>query len=228
MNLFLVGIFIGTIVVLTGLGFWIAFFIKNKSMNKMIKKIGETAEISINRDIKVWAKYTNNKFIPSSLFKYDENKVFEVDSILITDKALIVIEIKSIKGGIEGISSEIKWEKVLGDNRHYITNPVIQNDKHIEHIIKMTKIKVPTISLIIYSNRAKYLEIKNIPSHVVIIRQADLFDTLDEINSSLPSVVNEDAIKSIFKNIKLFKTIKKDNINLHKKITNQKGRKKWK
>jgi hypothetical protein len=36
------------------------------------------------------------------MFKYDKNKIFEVDGILITARALIVIEVKNINGIIEG------------------------------------------------------------------------------------------------------------------------------
>ncbi|NQZ66207.1 MAG: NERD domain-containing protein [Mycoplasmatales bacterium] len=196
-------------------------------MHKMIRKIGESAEISINNDIKVWAKHTKNKFIPSAIFKYGHDKVFEVDSIIITDRALIVVEVKSIKGGIEGDATKLQWEKVLGDKRFLIINPIIQNDKHIKHIVKMTNSRIPTISLIVYSNRANYLKINNVPPHALVIKHADIFDTLDEINKLLNPVLTDMDIRKIYANIKSFKAVKKADIKLHKSITNQKGRKKW-
>ena len=220
------GIVIGSIVVLLGISFLIYLFIKKGSKKRLIKKLGTKAEVEINKDISIWAKHTNNKFIPSTLFKYGENKVFEVDSILITDKALIVIEIKSIKGKIEGKATDKNWEKVLGTVRHPITNPIFQNDKHIEHIVNMTNNKIPTVSLIVFSNRSSSIDIKDIPLHVVITRHVELFDTLDEINKSLSPVLNEDAKIKIYKAIKSFKARNREDKKLHKNITT--GGKKWK
>lgn len=218
------GISIGGLFMLICIIIFLIFYSKKSKHKKLIKKIGTTAEIAINSDIKLWAKHTKNRFIPSSLFKYNENKVFEVDSILITDRALIVIEIKSIKGGIEGEASLIRWEKVLGQNRYGISNPILQNDKHIKHIVSMTSMKIPTISLIVYSNRASYIKIENVPGHVVITKHADLFDTLDDINRSLPQVINEDQVKEVYQSIKKYETTKKQDVKLHKNIT-QKGHK---
>lgn len=216
---YIVGMTFGGIFLLIGIIFLLLINHKKIAEKKLIKKLGTKAEVLINSDIKFWSKRTNNKFIQASLYSYDSNKVFEVDSILITNKALIVIEIKSIKGGVEGRAENPKWEKVLGDARHYITNPIIQNDKHIEHIIKMLGVKIPTISLIVFSNRTQYLKIENKPSHVLITRQADLFDTLDEINKSLQVIMNEDQVKDIYMRIKQHMTTNRKDEKLHYEIT---------
>lgn len=222
MSSYIWGISIGSIVILAGITILIIWSWKNKATSRLIKKLGATAEESINSDIKIWAKHTKNKFIPATLFKYGENMVFEVDSVLITNRALIVIEIKSIKGGIEGSGQDMSWKKVLGQTKHDITNPIIQNDKHIKHIVKMTDFKIPTISLIVYSNRVSYINVKNIPSHAVVIKQSDLFDTLDEINKSLPISLSDEQVKNVYSKIKSFKATKREDIQLHKNIT-QKG-----
>ncbi|MCK5867192.1 MAG: NERD domain-containing protein, partial [Mycoplasmataceae bacterium] len=165
------------------------------------------------------AKQTKNIFIPASIFKYGSNKVFEVDSIIVTTETIIVVEIKSINGGIEGGCSDEKWIKVLGNVRHEITNPVIQNQKHIEHIIKMMKTKMPIISLVVYSNRADYLSVRDIPLHAVVIKHSKLFDTLDQISSSIETRFSKDKIIDIAKLIKTYTATKKEDIKLHRNIT---------
>lgn len=218
-----VGMAIGSLTILTGLAFLIYFSIKNREFKKMLKMIGQKAEDQINGDIKVWAKKTKNHFIPAGLYAYNENKVFEVDSIIVTSRALIVVEIKSIKGGIRGDAKSQYWEKVLGEQAHQISNPIIQNDKHIEHIVEMTKIKVPTISLVVYSNRTSFIDVSNVPSHAVVIRHATLFDVLDKIEASLPEKLNDYDKKMVVGKIKAFKTNKRADVQLHKNIT-EKGR----
>ena len=221
---YILGMTFGGLILAIAMSFLIYYAWKKRSIKRIIKRIGTAAEVTINNDIKIWAKHTKNKFIDANIFKYNKNKVFEVDSILITNKALIVIEIKSIKGGIEGSASAPKWQKVLGEAKHDITNPIIQNDRHISHIVKMTNEKIPTISLIIFSNRASYINVNGKPPHVVVTKHADIFDVLDNINKSLPEIMNDDEIKHVYRNIISHKTTRKQDIVLHKKITTGKGR----
>ena len=224
MVMYILGMSIGGIVLLIGAVFLILYIVKNSSYKRMIRRIGQKAEDQINGDIKLWAKQTKNLFIPSNLYSYDNNKVFEVDSVLVTDKALIVVEIKSINGGIKGDANQTHWTKVLGDQSFEIGNPIAQNERHIEHIIKMTRIKVPTISLIVYSDRAEFIDVTNKPGHVMVIRHAKLFETLDAISDALPVRLDIDKKQAIVNAIKAYRANDNKSVNLHKSIT-QKGRK---
>ena len=219
---FILGIIIGTIFLSIIFSAYVYFAFKKNSLNQLIKKLGSKTEEQVNADLKIWSKHTNNKFIGPNVFHYDENKVFETDSILITKEAIIIVEIKSINGGIKGNTNEDFWTKILGDKTFKIVNSVKQNEKHIGHIVKMIDLKVPMVSLIIYSNKTKFIDITNIPSHVAIIRQADIFETLDNLTISLTSKLTDDDIKTIYQKIKSF-VAKTKGINLHKKITLQKG-----
>lgn len=219
---FILGTILGSIFLAILFGFVLYFALKKKSLNKLIKRLGTSAEDQVNRDLKTWAKHTNNKFIGPTIFKYNENKVFETDSILITKQAIIVVEIKSINGGVKGDAKEEAWTKVLGEKRFPITNSIAQNEKHISHIVNMIDIKVPMISLIVYSNKTKFIDISNIPSHVALIRHADVFETLDKLTINLPERMSEEDIKTINSKIKSFSSDRKG-IALHKKITSGKG-----
>ncbi len=215
---YIVGMIFGSIAIVCALVFLIIFFSKKRFAEKLVRQIGRTSEELINKDIQSWAKITKNKFINSSLFKYDNDKFFEVDSILITDKAVIVIEIKSIKGGVSGDAHAETWTKTLGENKFPLTNPIKQNDRHIAHIESMTKIKVPTISLIIYSNRALTLDVKNLPTYAAVIRHAELFDSLDSINNSLPVKISDEEMKMIDKEIRKNITNSKEDIRRFNEI----------
>lgn len=215
---FILGTILGSFVLIFISSAYLFFVFKKKSLKKLIKKLGSKTEEQVNADLKIWARHTGNKFIGSSVFHYDENKVFETDSILITQEAIIVVEIKSINGGIKGDANEDNWVKILGDKNFSITNAIKQNEKHIQHIVKMIDLKVPIVSLIIYSNKTKFIDIKNIPSHALVIRHADAFETLDKLTISLTPKLSEDNIKTINSKIKSF-IAKKEGLNLHKKIT---------
>ena len=220
----IVGITFGSLIIATAFGFYLFSMLKKNKFKRMIKDIGQSAEDKINADIKIWVKHTKNKFIPATVFKYKENKVFEVDSIIVSHKAIIVVEIKSISGVIKGDARQQSWIKQLGQKQHSISNPIIQNDKHIYHIVQMTKTKLPIISLIIFSNRSESLIVENKPDHVVLTRHVNLFKTLDEIDSSLSLSLNDDDVKRTYNNISHYRTKKSADLKLHKRITTQGGK----
>ncbi len=215
------GMVFGTIIMAVIVAICAFFAYKNNSIKRLTKKLGQKAEIAINSDILIWARHTKNKFLKASLYKYDQNKVFEVDGILITKKALVVVEIKSIKGDISGNAKEAFWIKQIGEKKHHTSNPIIQNDKHIEHIMKMLRITIPVVSLIVYSNRAGSIKIEKQPGHVIITRHAELFNKLDEIDQSLEPRMTYAQVSSLAKSIKVYKTNKLQDMQLHKSITNQ-------
>lgn len=216
-----IGMAFGSLLLLLGAVVIFRIVIKNRDFKRMIKRIGQTAEKQINDDIAVWCKKTNNIFIPASLFKYNENKLFEVDGIIVTPKALIVVEIKSIKGSVQGDANLPVWKKTTDNQVYDLSNPIMQNDKHIEHIMTMIKAQVPTLSLIVYSNRTSNVEVVNTPSHVIVTRHANLFDILDEIELSLPVRIDQYDMKTIASGIKQYRTNKKSDIQAHKNIATQ-------
>lgn len=214
----IIGMTVGAIIIVLCFIIYCIWYFKNQKYKSLIRRIGQKAEEQINDDLKVWARHTRNHFIPASLYKYNENKFFEVDGILITDRALIVVEIKSIRGGVTGDCQATNWVKKVNQEQFKILNPVLQNERHIDHIVRMTGIKVPTLSLIIFANRANYISVSNTPNHVLVTRHADMFDTLEQIQQSLPIIFTDYDVKSIVSTLRSFRTSKKRDQNQYRKI----------
>ena len=215
-NEFIIGVAISSSLMILILFVVLFFFFKSKSKNNVLRKKGAEAERLVNQKIYLWSNIHDYLYIPSAMFKYDKNKIFEVDGILITDRALIVIEVKSINGNkIYGKGNEKEWFKVVGNNTHPIKSPILQNDRHIDHIIKMTNMKIPMISLIIFDgNSVGELDIERIPDHCLVIKSEDIEATLDTIGSVLiPRVTKNEMIK-IHENLMSHKTSKKEDKKL--------------
>ena len=140
----------------------------------------------------------NAHYIPSSMFKYNKNKIFEVDGILITPRAMIIVEVKNINGIIEGKGLEKTWYKLLGPKRYEIKNPIMQNDKHIEHILKITNLKVPMLSMVIFDTRTEELRCTDIPAHVLLIKSSEIEMSLNAINDQLMPKINMSEIQRIY------------------------------
>jgi hypothetical protein len=86
----------------------------------------------------------------------------------------------------------------MGSKRHEINNPIIQNDKHIEHILAISKLKVPMLSLVVFDSRTEELRCSEIPSHVLVIKVEDMETSLNAINDQLMPKINMGEIQKIY------------------------------
>ena len=178
------------------------FIFSKKGIYKNIQK-------QISNDIKMWSENTNNVFIPSSLFKLNNNNLFQIDSILLTNKSLIVIQINDLEGTILGDANANEFEFFTESKKYLINNPIIKNKKNINNILKIMNCSIPTISLIIYSNKIKEIDIKEKPEYVVITRHDKLLKNLDNIDNILDISITQKEIEYVYKKLKTHITTKK-------------------
>lgn len=213
---FIIGVSVSSFFIIIILFFWILLSVNKKNKKNVLKKKSEISENFVNESVKFWAHKNNSMFIPSSMFKYQSNKIFEVDGILINQRALIAIEVKSIDANtIEGNGYEKTWFKTLGNEKFSIKSPIEQNDKHLDHIMKMTNMKIPMVSLIVFDNNSvQNLNITEIPSHVVVIKSNKIETTLNGISSVLLPKITQKEVQSIYFKLMEHKTESDDDKKL--------------
>lgn len=98
-------------------------------------------------------KFLFNVFIPKG-----NNKVTEIDVILICSKGLFVFECKNYSGWIFGNEAQKNWTQILPQGRgrchkEYFYNPIMQNASHIMHLKNLIDKNVPMRSIIVFSDR---------------------------------------------------------------------------
>ena len=88
-----------------------------------------------------------------------------------------------------------------------IKSPIMQNNKHIDHIVQMTDIKLPTVSLIIFDSiSCKEVNINNVPGHVIVIRSNEINQTLEGIMTALIPKISKNEIEKMFEKLKEHQT----------------------
>lgn len=208
---YIVGVVISLVLMSAIFGWWFFLWIKKNSKENELAKKGKLTEKTVNEKLALWANINNSLFVEATMFKYDKNKIFEVDGILLTSRALICVEIKNINAEkIYGNGNEKEWVKVMGQNKHMIKSPILQNDRHIEHIIKMTNIKMPIISLIIFDAiSCKELDIENVPNHVLVRKSNEIDETLKSIESALIPKISKGEIEKMYESLMQHQTTDK-------------------
>lgn len=107
---------------------------KSKStVKKTAKQIGDDGE-------KIITNFLSNKpglVLNDFLFKVGDSYC-QIDHILITDYAILVIETKNHSGRIYGDIDNKNWTVAYGSNKYSMYNPVMQNSGHINKLKKLT------------------------------------------------------------------------------------------
>lgn len=139
----------------------------------------------------------------------DQKSSSQIDNILLTQKALYVIEVKNYRGMIFGSKDQINWTvtiKTVYTNRsrsgrrykkahiskNAFYNPIKQNQTHIrkiQNLIPETR-DIPVINLVVFGNHAILSNLKQIPEVVSIHdlrraiknHEASFDDTIDVEN----------------------------------------------
>lgn len=218
------GFIVGSVIVLLSwlvvLVLWL-FFHFRASYTKILKQNkGKEYEKQVNDKLLQWAIDNQSFFINSSILKQGD-LLFEVDSILITRKAVIVVEIKSLNGFIKGDFYSNYWTKTSFNHQHKIYSPIVQNKMHIIKLQKLLNMPVPFFSLVIFSSKTKSLEISNYfdyQNDILIIFEPDLRFKLDLLMQQLiNNYISYEDQKRIFQLIEHFIDNSRANVKKLKK-----------
>jgi hypothetical protein len=166
-------------------------------------------------------KVINNLMINS------EEKISQIDHIVISNYGIFVIETKNFKGWILGDESSNYWTQIIYRHKEKFYNPIKQNYAHIQALKKALK-EFPDIifySIVVFNSEAD-LKIK---ANTEVIYDTRLIDSIgkyqreiisDEIRDRIFTCLN--ALNITDKNLikEHIKSIREQKDNIINKITN--------
>ncbi len=215
-------LFLVTLFIIITLVIWIVTS-KKKTQTKTRGKIFED---TIKEKMILIASSKNFHYLDGGLFKYADNNYFELDGILISNKAVYIIEAKRYIGHLHG--GFFDDYLLLKDDKKEIRvkNPFNQNYRHIRHFINMCKVNVPIFSLIIFPDSAS-LDIDKQEPSTIIASKSNVDLLLDEVETYMVDepdlevskinlvidAINENRAQSTSDNIKFNQIISQNNEN---------------
>lgn len=191
--------------------------------------IGWIGELRIKLLIGNYVK-KNNYLLFNDLYIMDKEKnaTVQIDHILITNKAIYVIETKNYKGWIFGDEKSYKWTQVIYKEKNQFYNPIKQNEGHIKALKNELGLyrDIPFINIVAFSYRStlKNIEVNSQNTHVIY--ETHLKRTIKRIEDRIVSNITEkelDYIKGIInnKNISKQKGVRKEHVNNIKNSLNK-------
>lgn len=137
-------------------GVMLPFYIKKLKA----KHRGAKGEKMVAKRLKKWAKIRGFKVI-NDLYLPLYDKTTQIDHILIGFFGILVVETKNLGGDIYGDPSKKMWIHAMGQKRHDLYNPLMQNQAHIDcirhHLAKANIYNVHAENLVVFADSSANL-----------------------------------------------------------------------
>ncbi len=180
------------------IGFIIGIFII--SFVKSPKGKGIIGEYRINKIIKKIALECGGIELHDLMFE-DEKSSSQIDHILLTQKALYVIETKNYNGYIFGNESSQEWTMTVKHvnnyrsksgkkyqrtniSKHRFYNPIKQNQTHIRKIQNLTSINIPIYNIVVFGRKAIIKDVEH-SSNNYVVHENELKKTIYHLDETL-------------------------------------------
>ncbi|MGE4571240.1 MAG: nuclease-related domain-containing protein [Candidatus Izemoplasmatales bacterium] len=167
---------------------------------KSPKGKGMIGEFRVNRIIKKAALDLGGIELHDLMYQ-DEISSSQIDHLLLTQKALYVIETKNYNGYIYGNESSHDWtmtvkhinqyknrkgKKYLKVNisKHQFYNPIKQNQTHIRKIMNLTDININIINIVVFGRKAILKDVKH-SDQVYVVHEHELLKTIQRIENNI-------------------------------------------
>ncbi|VEU59791.1 hypothetical protein [Mesomycoplasma neurolyticum] len=174
-----------TISLLLFLLFFILFLLlKIQKVRKSKKENRENLEGSFLL-LKKWSEKNNFIFIPKNLFKTQDGNLFFQDSILITNKFLLLIKFVNENSSIKGDVDAFYWDtgKKYEDK---MRNPLFLTEKNISYVQQIIDKKIPLISALVFSKKVEDINITNNSyKHLVFIKENEIINSIEQLQQNL-------------------------------------------
>lgn len=175
---------------------------------------GKSLENAIHRYLQTYATEHGSHAFKDVMFK-DDVYTSQIDNILITRKAIYVIEAKNYNGHIFGSKHNEYWTMTVKHvntkhsrsgktykkthiSKHKFYNPVKQNQTHIHKLIKALKIDshIPIFNVIVFGHKAYLSDVEQHEDYAVINYQY-LARYIRTKEASLMDAISHDQIASL-------------------------------
>ena len=129
-----------------------------------------------------YKRYLFNLYIPKS-----NGETTELDVVLLHESGIYVFESKNYSGWIFGSEKASIWTQTLAVGRgkpaekEHFYNPIRQNELHISCLRKILGNKIPMHSIVVFSERCTFKDLKIDSSTAQVIKRDKLYRVVEKI-----------------------------------------------
>ena len=195
-------------IILLGIAFIIILFFQSN------KGKGIIGEWRVNRVLKKMALKVGGLELTDLMFE-DYRSSSQIDNMLLTQKALYVVEVKNYKGMIFGNEENLNWtvtvkhvNKKKGRNgkvykktnisKHKFYNPIIQNKTHINKLKNLTNIHddIPVYNIVVFGKNSIIRDI-TLTGTAMVVHQSKLKMLITALENNVDNEISSEKQSEI-------------------------------
>jgi|GEM_PF-4578829 len=113
----------------------------------------------------------------------------EIDIVMLTHRAIYVIECKNYSGELSGIDTDLYWKQQTEKHKGVVKSPVFQNRKHRERLKKfLGRTSVPVISVSVLADKCSFDCVERNFDDYIVYRK-DMVALLKRVEMEISSIM---------------------------------------
>jgi hypothetical protein len=193
---------------------------------------GKSLEKKINKILKELAmKFGGHEFW-DYMFPIGSTTT-QIDNILLTEKAIYVIEAKNYQGFIHGSSNQKEWTLTSKNSKTYRSskgrkytktyinkntfyNPIKQNNTHVDAILNIVNNNIPIINIVVFGKKVFFKQL-NLSEKDNVVKIENLKTTIVNIDETMTKTLELDTMIETVENLYYENIINKKDRKKHVK-----------
>lgn len=163
---------------------------------------GYRGEVKIDQKIATLPIPALHEYIPNFTTRNKFGSHFQLDSVLVTNRYVLYLEIKNIRGSIEFISNPQQLKRTFDGKIDYMACPLQQtkrNHQELAFLVKNHNPQLPVYAAIVFANPSATIISQQNEVNILYRRQLDLY--IEKLNG-LPEILDKQQFQKLIKKFK--------------------------
>lgn len=163
---------------------------------------GYRGEIRVDQKLATLPVPLLHEYIPNFTTRNKFGSHFQLDSILVTNRYVLYLEVKNIRGTIEFTSNPQQLKRTFEGSVEYMACPLLQtkrNHQELSFLVHRHCAQLPVYSVIVFANPAATILTQQNDVKILYRRQLDLY--IEQLNN-LPEILDKLQFQRLQKKLK--------------------------
>lgn len=163
---------------------------------------GHSGEVKVDQKLATLPMPMLHELIPNFTTRNYFGSHFQLDTLLVTNRYVLYLEVKNIRGNIEFISNPQQLKRTFDGKVDYMSCPLHQtkrNYRELSHIVRKHHSDLPVYAAIVFANSSATIISQQNDVKILYRRQLDLY--IEKLNT-LPEILDKLQFQKFIKKLK--------------------------
>lgn len=163
---------------------------------------GYRGELKIDQKLATLPFPTLHEYIPNFTTRNKFGSHFQLDSVLVTNRYVLYLEVKNIRGTVEFVANPQQLKRTFEGKVEYMACPLLQtkrNHQELSFLVQNHHAHLPVYSAIVFANPSATIISQQSDVKILYRRQLDLY--IDKLNA-LPEILDKQQFQKLIKKVK--------------------------